>query len=198
MKYLTRLALLLLTLPTVASTTASTVSSIADLNAKIGLAVAGDIIIKNGIYTNNSSIAINRVGTAANPIIIRAETIGGVEIAGSNGFNLNSPATYVTIQGFKLTHAASVNLGTSVHHIRLTRNVIQLTIPSSYDVPYFNISGNDMEIDRNEMRNKTTLGKMLDISGTGGQVAGGFGCITIIFTISPVPAATARKPFAGA
>jgi poly(beta-D-mannuronate) lyase len=151
------------------------VSSIADLNAKIGIAVAGDtIIVANGVYTTTSSIAVGRDGTAANPIVIRAETVGGVEIKGSNGFSF-SGASFVTIQGFKFTHASSIGLGTSNHHIRITRCIIQLTIPSGSDVSYITISGDDMEIDHCELRNKSTLGEMLDISGSGSQVAPALG-----------------------
>src|SRR5438067_1879758 len=69
-----------------------TVSSISELNSRISSAVAGDtIIVTNGIYSSSSSINITKVGTAANPITIMAQTIGGVEIGGSKGFTLSSP-----------------------------------------------------------------------------------------------------------
>src|ERR1051326_2007717 len=70
-----------------------TVTSISQLNSQISGAVPGDtIILQNGIYTNNSSITVTKVATAANPITIRAETVGGVEIRGSSAFSLSSPA----------------------------------------------------------------------------------------------------------
>src|SRR2546425_8041040 len=95
--------LLALALPAIAAT--YNVGSIASLTTRINSAVAGDIIIvSNGVYTTSASIGINRVGTAANPILIRAETTGGVEINGTHGFSLNSGASYITIQGFKFTH----------------------------------------------------------------------------------------------
>jgi len=148
------------------------VNSISALTTRINAAAAGDeIVVSNGVYTTTSSLGISRAGTAANRILIRAETVGGVEINGTHGFSFNSGAAYVTVQGFKFTHAASINLTTSAHHCRLTRNVIELAIPATNDVSYVNISGDDMEIDRNELRNKSTLGNMLDITGTGGQVA---------------------------
>lgn len=148
------------------------VGSIADLTVRINSAVAGDIIVvSNGVYTTSASLGIACAGTAANRILIRAETVGGVEINGTHGFSFNSGAAYVTVQGFKFTHAAAINMSSSAHHCRLTRNVIELTIPSGSDVSYINISGDDMEVDRNELRNKSTLGEMLDITGSGSQVA---------------------------
>jgi len=148
------------------------VGSIANLTTRINSAVAGDeIVVSNGVYTTSASIGIGRAGTAANRIVIRAETIGGVEIKGTHGFSFNSGAAYVTVQGFKFTHAAAISMGSSANHCRLTRNVIELTIPSTNDVSYINISGDDMEVDHNELRNKSTLGEMLDIAGSGSQVA---------------------------
>lgn len=148
------------------------VNSIASLTTRLNSAVAGDeIVVANGVYTTSASLGISRAGTAANRIIIRAETIGGVEINGPHGFSFNSGAAYITVQGFKFRHAAAINLTTGAHHCRLTRNLIELSIAPGADVSYVNISGDDMEIDRNELRNKSTLGNMLDITGTGGQVA---------------------------
>jgi hypothetical protein len=148
------------------------VSSISELNARISTAVPGDtIIVSNGLYATTSSIAVTKVGTAANPITIQAQTIGGVEIRGTHGFNLNSPAAYITIEGFKLTHTNSLSIGAGTSHCRFTRNTIQLSIPPTNQVSYIKISGDDAQIDYNELRNKSTLGEMLDIAGSGSQVA---------------------------
>jgi hypothetical protein len=148
------------------------VSSIAELNTRISGAVAGDtIIVTNGVYTSGSTITINRQGTAAKPITIMAQTIGGVEIAGNRGFSFSSPAAYVTIQGFKFTQTNSISIPSGTSHCRLTRNIIQLSIPATNDISYINISGDDVQIDHNELRNKSTLGEMLDIAGSGSQVA---------------------------
>lgn len=149
-----------------------TVSSIAELNTRIAAAVAGDtIIVTNGVYSSSSAINITRQGTAAKPITIMAQTTGGVEITGNRGFTFSSPATYITIQGFKFTHTNSISIPSGTTHIRFTRNIIQLTIPDTNDISYINISGDDVQIDHNELRNKSTLGEMLDIAGSGSQVA---------------------------
>jgi poly(beta-D-mannuronate) lyase len=166
-------ALLLgLALALAASAATTSVNSLSALQTAINSAVAGDeIVVQNGTYTSTAAITINRVGEPGSPILIRAESVGGVTIGGSAGFRFASPAGYVTVQGFVFTHAGSINMPSGTHHLRLTRNVIQLTIPAGSDVSYVNISGNDIEIDYNELRNKTTLGNMLDITGSGSQVA---------------------------
>src|SRR5436190_20561688 len=147
--------LLLLSLPpTIASAATYTVSSISELNTRISNAVAGDtIIVQNGIYTTSSSISVTRVGTTANPILIRAETVGGVEIKGTSAFSLSSPTAYIVIQGFKFTDAGSINISSGTSHCRFTRNIVELSIPATNDVSYINISGDDVEIDHNELRN---------------------------------------------
>jgi poly(beta-D-mannuronate) lyase len=194
----TRFRSLLLSLCVSCATTAfaatTTVSSIPDLQTAINAANPGDtIILANGIYTKTSDLTINRVGTADAPIIIRAQDIGGATIGGSGGIRFNSPAAYITLEGFILTHSGAINLPTGSHHCRISRNVIQLAIPAGTDVSYINISGDDHEISYNELRNKSTLGNMLDITGSGSQV----GFTTTISTTSPAPAATAPRRFAG-
>ena len=148
------------------------VGSLANLTTRINSAVPGDIIIlSNGVYTTSSAISVTRAGTAANRIVIQAQTVGGAEITGTSGFSLGSGAAYVTIQGFKFTHASNISISSSANHCRFTRNTVELAIPAGSQVSYFNINGDDVEIDRNELRNKSTLGEMLDIAGSGSQVA---------------------------
>jgi Chondroitinase B/Concanavalin A-like lectin/glucanases superfamily len=167
--------LLVLSLPftfLIASGATYRVGSLADLTTRINSAVPGDqIILSNGVYTSSSALNITKIGTSANPIVIQAETIGGAEISGTKGFTLSSPAAYITVQGFKFTHSGNISISSGTSHCRFTRNIIQLTIPATNDVSYININGDDVEIDRNELRNKSTLGEMLDIAGSGSQVA---------------------------
>src|SRR5262245_16970819 len=106
------------------------VASLAELTTRVSAAEAGDtIIVKNGTYTVGAAIEITRAGAASKPIVIRAETVGGVEITGTRGFSLESPATYITIQGFKFTHATSIRIAAGTSHCRLARNIIELKIP---------------------------------------------------------------------
>src|SRR5271167_1119672 len=119
-----------------------TVSTVEELNSQIANATAGTtIVMQNGVYTTNSSIDINCAGDLANPILIRSETIGGVEISGSKGFKFNKGAAFVTIQGFNFTHVGSVVMDLGAHNCRLTRNVIQLSIPSGSDSAYVLVRG---------------------------------------------------------
>jgi hypothetical protein len=147
------------------------VSSIADLRTRINSAVAGDVIVMaNGVYTATSSIGISRVGTAANPITIRAAIIGGVELTGTSGygFSANSGAAHVHIQGFKFTHQSGRNsINNGATFIRFTRNVFECTGDGNYLV----ISGHDAQVDYNEFRNKSTVGNMIDVRGSGSQIA---------------------------
>src|SRR3982751_667691 len=84
------------------------VASLDELRSAIDNANAGDmIVVKNGVYKTSEEIDINKVGTAAKPITITTESLGGAEITGKGGFNLVSPAAYIIIRGFKFTHQAS-------------------------------------------------------------------------------------------
>jgi poly(beta-D-mannuronate) lyase len=152
-----------------ASAATFNVTSIAALQTRINAAVPGDIIIlQNGTYTTSAAITINRTGTASQPITIQAQTPGGVEIQGTNGFSVNSPATYIIIDGFLLTHASGHNaIASGATHIRFTRNTFQCT----GDGAYLTIAGDNAEIDHNELRNKSTLGNMIDVRGAGSQIA---------------------------
>ena len=148
------------------------VSSISELESAIAAVAPGDtIVVANGSYVTSGSISIGRVATSDAPITIKAETVGGVTISGAGGFRFVSPAAYITIDGFVFNHSGSINIPAGTSHCRLTRNVVELSIPAGSDVSYINISGDDVEIDHNELRNKSTLGEMLDIAGSGSQVA---------------------------
>ncbi len=168
-----RLAVLLAFSVSAAATAATyNVSSIADLQARINAAGPGDLIVlADGTYTTDSTLQVACVGTAAAPITIAAGSVGGVTLRGARGIGFSSPATHVVLQGFVLTQAVGVSIPSSTNFIRVTRCTIALTIPAGSDVSYVNLSGDDVEIDHNDMGNKSTLGEMLDIAGSGSQVA---------------------------
>ncbi|NRD19724.1 T9SS type A sorting domain-containing protein [Winogradskyella eckloniae] len=61
--------------------------------------VPGDVIIlANGIYDSDERIDFVGNGTAANPIVFRAETPGGVKFTG--GLQMNIGGDYVVVDGF--------------------------------------------------------------------------------------------------
>ncbi|MBL9186649.1 MAG: polysaccharide lyase 6 family protein [Opitutaceae bacterium] len=146
-----------------------TVDSLAALQAAINTAVPGDTItVKNGAYTTGAYIAVRRAGTVENPIIITAETVGGVEINGTHGFNVSGAAAHIVIAGFRFVHSSgrcTIAAGTS--NVRFTRNVFQC----AGDGVYLSVSGDDAQIDHNEFADKRTTGPMLALAGTGTQVA---------------------------
>lgn len=141
------------------------VSTLSSLQSRIDSALPGDLIIlTNGVYNSTATINISKQGTAQNPIVISADTTGGAEITGSASFSVNSPASWITIRGFKLTHSigtVQVKAGTS--HCRVTRNIFQLSGTGRYLL----VSGDDSEIDHNTFQNKSTAGQMLSIHGPG-------------------------------
>ena len=184
MKNFTLLALFLTgTLATFAQTT---VTSLSALQTAINNASPGAVIIlANGTYTASMDITINKQGTTSQPITIKAQSIGGAEIAGTAGFSLISPATHIIIQGFKFTHSASQvtelrsngvrqerRLGTEsmasgTSFCRWTRCLFQ-TPGTGEDLL---INGNDHEVDYNTFQHKNALGRFIAVRGTGSQIA---------------------------
>jgi len=148
-----------------AATRTFRVSSISELQSRINSALPGDqIIVVNGVYNANGPIRVAPQGTDARRIVISAETTGGVEIAGAVGFDLEAPASYVIIKGFKFTHAiGTVQVRSGASHCRLTRNVFELKGEGRYLL----VSGDDCEIDHNTFQNKSTVGPMFSIHGPG-------------------------------
>jgi len=145
------------------------VETLADLQSRIEEAVPGDTItLKNGAYSTSASISVTCRGTEEDPVTIAAETVGGVEIGGTHGFNVGAPANYVVISGFKFTHASGrTTVGAGTRHIRFTRNTFRCTGSG----PYLAVLGHDVQIDRNDFGDKRTSGSLIAVSGPTGQVA---------------------------
>ena len=145
------------------------VGSLLELQARIDRAVPGDtILLRDGVYDATAAIAVARQGTATAPIVIAAKTARGATIAGARGFDVSAPAAYVEIVGFVFTHAAGMEqIQTGATHVRFSRNVFECTGTGAY----LTIAGDDAEVDRNEFRNKKTVGNMIDVRGAGSQVA---------------------------
>jgi poly(beta-D-mannuronate) lyase len=146
-----------------------TVASIEALQAAIKTAHPGDtIVLKNGVYHTTGPITVATAGKADQPITITAETTGGVELGGSHGFDLVSPAAYVVVQGFHFTHAAGTNtIRFGATQVRFTRN----TFTCSGEGAELDVAGDDAEVDHNEFRDKKKLGNMLSVVGKEPQVA---------------------------
>ena len=147
----------------------SQVDTVAALQVRLDAARPGDtIVMKDGAYTTSAPITVKVAGTAAKPIRIMAATVGGVTIAGSDGFDVVAGAAYVEIDGFVFTHrSGKMQIHSGAHHVRLAHNVFEC----AGDGAYLTIAGDDADVDRNEFRNKRTLGNMIDVRGADSQIA---------------------------
>lgn len=145
------------------------VASLPALKSAIAKAAPGDrIIVADGRYVCEETMKVAAAGTKEQPIVIMANTVGGVEIQGAAGFRLESPAAYVVIQGFVFTHqAGEMELAAGVHHCRITRNVFELAVKARGR--YLSVVGDDNEIDHNTFRNKDTEGQMVHVHGSGSR-----------------------------
>jgi len=145
------------------------VSSLPALQTAINNAAPGDVIIlANGVYTASTDITISKQGTAAQPITITAQTIGGAEINGTAGFNIASPAKYIIIKGFKFTfNASQATMASGTSFCRWTCNVFQT--PGTGE--NLTLNGNDHEVDHNTFQHKNALGRFIAVRGSGSQIA---------------------------
>lgn len=149
--------------PATAAPRVTTVSSIAQLQSAANSAQPGDRIeLADGTYTTTGAITLRKSGTSAAPVTIAAQHVGKAEIRGSNGFSL-ADADHVVVEGFRLRHAGGLGVPAGSHHVRLTRNVVQLTGSGNW----VTVTGDDVEVDHNTFQNKSTAGVFLQISGPG-------------------------------
>jgi parallel beta-helix repeat protein len=141
----------------------TTVSSISQLQSAADTAQPGDRIeLVDGTYTTSGSITLRRSGTSGSPVTIAAQNVGGAEIRGTNGFSF-ADADHVVVEGFRLRHNSNVSIPAGSHHVRFTRNVVQLGGSGNW----VTVTGNDVEIDHNTFQNKSTEGVFLQTSGPG-------------------------------
>jgi poly(beta-D-mannuronate) lyase len=74
------------------------VTNNSELQTAISIATAGsEIVLSNGVWTN-VQISINKNGTAAKPVILRAENVGQVFIEGNSNIQLGG--NYIVFKGF--------------------------------------------------------------------------------------------------
>lgn len=117
--------------PTAVPTGTVTVNSLSEFKG-IGMASyaskAGTVVvIKDGSYANFQAY-VNSYGTAENPLVIRAETLGGVTFTGNSFLCLNQP--YVQVFGIKFASLGTtlpegrnehLLLNTGAHHCLISQ-----------------------------------------------------------------------------
>lgn len=167
------------------------VNSVDQMMMAIGAAKPGDhIIVADGIYDNTSWLTSHSAknllvkgikGTASTPIVIQAQSVGGVEMRGAGGFRFYDVA-YIIIQGFKLTHSQD-NSGYSddaaiqchmCDFVRFTRNQFELTTSLGASAEWLSITSEASDhnrIDHNVFKNKSTKGVFILIFGGNGDMA---------------------------
>jgi poly(beta-D-mannuronate) lyase len=145
------------------------VDSLDVFQQRINDANPGDIItLKDGTYTLERSVDIACAGTKEQLITIQAQTVGGVNFIGPQGVSVKKGAAYVVLSGFNFLHeTGKTTIAVGASHIRITR----CTFCCPGRGPYLTISGDDIEIDYNEFRDKSRFGNMISITGANGQVA---------------------------
>ncbi|NEA32482.1 polysaccharide lyase 6 family protein [Streptomyces sp. SID13031] len=155
--------------PSAAGTTA-VVTSLSQLQSAINSATAGTTItLANGSYAvpSGSPITVSgRNGSSASPIIIQAETRGGVTLTGSQSFVMSN-SSYITVSGFVFKQTSSLDLPSSCTRIRITRNDFQLGSAASH---WLVVRGDDVKVDRNVFHDKSTIGCYLVIDGPSSTV----------------------------
>ncbi|WNJ17048.1 chondroitinase-B domain-containing protein [Pontibacter sp. G13] len=108
------LLLVLIGLSSIAQATTYTVSSADAFNA-LSLSPGDVVIWQDGIYSADDNITFTADGTASNPIILKAETPGGVQFTGEMTMDISGD--YVIVEGFYWNGGAAAN-----NHVEFRRS----------------------------------------------------------------------------
>ena len=150
-----------------------------DLQNAVNAASPGDVlVVQNGTY-NDFEGSWTAIGTEAQPITIKAETVGGVVLTGESHFVLKKSA-HVIVEGlvFDAQDDRTLVKLEGCHHIRITRNVFELQTTESVKWVFIGGVWNDYtfqyqshhnRIDHNVFRNKNTPGHYITVDGTSNE-----------------------------
>jgi len=137
----------------------------------------GTFIVRDGTY-NDFEASIEIEAKVNNPIVIKAETVGGVSLTGESQFVFKKSA-FITLQGFIFDCQGEETLVKleGCNNIRITRNVFELetTEPikwvfiggfwSDNTFP-FQFPSHHNRIDHNVFQNKETPGHYITVDGS--------------------------------
>ncbi|SDS28918.1 Por secretion system C-terminal sorting domain-containing protein [Polaribacter sp. KT25b] len=137
----------------------------------------GTFIVANGSY-NDFEVSFEKVATEENPIIVKAETVGGVTLTGESAFRLKKSA-FITIEGFVIDANGDNTLVKleGCNNIRISRNVFELATTESIKWVYiggvwddktypFTYPSHHNRIDHNIFQNKNTPGHYITVDGS--------------------------------
>ncbi|WP_217180909.1 chondroitinase-B domain-containing protein [Streptomyces sp. AC495_CC817] len=144
----------------------TTVTSISALQTAINNSDPGDtIVLKNGSYSVSTAVSLgsSASGTSAEPVIVKAETVGGVTLTGSSSFSF-SGVHDVSIQGFRFTQSTTIDVGSSSKAVDFIRNEFVLAQSAEHNLI---VRSDDSEIAYNWFHGKSTIGVYLGIEGPG-------------------------------
>ncbi|MDX2967833.1 polysaccharide lyase 6 family protein [Kribbella solani] len=149
-------------------TRAEVVRTLTELRVAISRAVPGSVItVANGTYAvpAGAPLAITgKRGQPDRPIVIRAESVGGVVLTGEQSFVLTGSSD-VTLSGFAFRQSTTLDIPPDCRRIRLTRNDFQLADLDG--LHWVMMRADDSTIDHNEFHDKSKLGIYLGIEGAG-------------------------------
>lgn len=145
-------------------------SSMSSFWSAVDAAQPGDEIIlvdSTTTYSNGSNHTVsNRAGTTTNPIVVRAQTVGGVTIGGSGGIVFSNCDNFVW-HGFRHRHGSDIEVVNGCSGFRFARNDVQLADPSSTSssINWFQYEGCIKgRIDHNWFHDKNTIGGFVSVS----------------------------------
>ncbi len=137
----------------------------------------GVFVVTNGTY-NDFEATIEIIATADDPIVIKAETIGGVILTGESHFVIRKSA-FVTLQGFVFDGQGEDSLVKleGSNNIRISRNVFELETSEPIKWVFvggvwndntfpFQYPSHSNRIDHNIFQNKETPGHYITIDGS--------------------------------
>jgi len=161
-----------------ASITAQMYTDAEDLADAVNAADGGGVfVVQDGTY-HDFEATFEVVATAGSPIVVKAETVGGVVLTGESFFVIRKSA-FVTLEGFVFDSKGEdtlVKLEGS-NNIRITRNVFELETTESIKWVFvggvwndntfpFQYPSHNNRIDHNIFQNKNTPGHYITIDGS--------------------------------
>ncbi len=151
------------------------VVAISDLEGAVATAQPGDVIaVQNGVYGTQGEIRLNGAGTAQEPIVVQAETPGGVVLTGNVHVRLSGPD--LTLSGFRFEDGVLDADGGSASVVFFDGDCVRCRLTDSviddYDAiqtgqdgyyPWIRLYGPESQVDHNELANKFHQGAMLRV-----------------------------------